>query len=218
MQKDPKTGLVLPDDLTGQVHSNGTTAIVFHAKTSNGGSKWLLRCACGTEFVAWAESFKRGVLCRQCRNALIAAHRITHGGKYRTEYKSWSGMKNRCLNPAHEDFRLYGGRGITVCERWLESFENFLEDMGPKPPKTSLDRIDNNKGYTPENCRWASNKLQSNNRRTNRTITFNGKTQTYKQWSEELGLGSGTIRMRVLSGWPTWKVLSRERYRARNRC
>ena len=205
-------------DLTGQVHTNGTTAISFHSVTGNGGSKWNLRCGCGEPIVAWAESFKRGVLCRQCRNALMAAQHVTHAGRYRAEYKIWTGMLNRCFNTRTADYRLYGGRGITVCEQWRKDFERFMLDMGPRPPKTSLDRIDNNGNYCPENCRWATNKVQSNNRRTNKTITFNGRTQTWKQWSEELGLGSGTIRMRVLSGWPTWKVLSKERYRAHNSC
>lgn len=218
MQKDPVTGLVVRDDLTGQTHTNGTKAISFHSKASNGGSMWNIECACGTPMVVWAESFKRGVLCRKCRNALLAAHRTTHGMRYRSEYKIWMGMLLRCRDPKNRNWRLYGGRGITVCERWQEKFENFFEDMGPRPKGTSLDRIDNNKGYSPENCRWATLKTQANNRRTNRTITFNGRTQTYKQWADELGLSPTTIRIRSLSGWPIWKVLSKERYRARNSC
>ena len=101
-------------------------------------------------------------------------------------------MKNRCLNSRHHAFADYGGRGITVCEKWL-NFEGFLEDMGVRPAGRSLDRIDNNKGYSKENCKWATQKEQSNNKRNNHRITFMGKTQNITQWAEELGLNRNTL-------------------------
>lgn len=92
---------------------------------------------------------------------------VKHGGwkEHRAEYRCWQDMKQRCLNPASPSFKNYGGRGITVCERWLNNFQTFLEDMGKRPDEHSLDRIDNDKGYAPENCRWATSTTQSRNTR-----------------------------------------------------
>jgi len=108
---------------------------------------------------------------------------ITHGQTCSFEYISWIGMFQRCNNPNDRGYSNYGGRGIKVCDRWFQSFENFLADMGKKPtPSHTIDRIDNDGNYTPENCRWATMQEQCRNRRNNRRITFQGKTLCIIEW------------------------------------
>jgi hypothetical protein len=134
--------------------------------------------------------------------------RATHGLSGSPTQKSWGAMKRRCLNANDKDYPRYGGRGITVCDRWRDSFEAFVADMGVKPEGTSLDRIDNNGNYEPGNCRWAALDVQNNNRRSNRPITFKGRTQTLTQWAGEAGLSSEALAHRLKSGWPMGDALS----------
>jgi len=108
-------------------------------------------------------------------------HAKTHGWTGTKTYKVWSSMKERCLNKDHKNFANYGGRGIAVCERW-QTFENFLADMGPAPERMSLDRKDNDAGYSPENCRWATQLTQANNRSSNHPVTAFGETKTRAEW------------------------------------
>jgi hypothetical protein len=111
-------------------------------------------------------------------------------------------MITRCENPKSIEYEVYGGRGITVCDRWRISFENFLADMGDRPtPKHTIDRIDNAIGYCPENCRWATMKEQQRNRRNNRLISFDGKTATLAEWAEISGNSSDIISWRIKQGW-----------------
>ena len=111
-------------------------------------------------------------------------------------YNSWKAMRARCLNPLHAAYHNYGGRGVSICDRW-ESYDNFVFDMGFAPAKCSLDRIDNAKGYFAANCKWSTVKEQLNNQRRNVRLTLNGRTQTAAQWAEELGLHAGTILKRI---------------------
>lgn len=113
----------------------------------------------------------------------------------------WYGMKQRCLNPNDIAYPGYGGRGIKICERWLHSFSNFASDMGPRPPGTSIDRIDNNGNYEPGNCRWATRTEQQNNKRNNRVITHDGLSLTPPQWAIRKGINVKTIWHRLLLGW-----------------
>ena len=115
-------------------------------------------------------------------------------------------MKKRCLNPRHANFKDYGGRGITICERWM-IFENFLADMGERPDGMSLDRIDNNIGYLPENCRWTTVLEQNNNRRGNTILRFGGRALTISQWSVETGIKDCTISERLRHGWSVERTL-----------
>jgi len=131
----------------------------------------------------------------------------THGQRKTKTYGIWAKMLQRCYNPNTKSYKNYGGRGITVCDRWRHSFENFLADMGEQPPRFTIERIDNEKGYSPENCRWASYKEQANNRRTNRFLTYQGRTQTMMEWSKELGIRAGRIRWRLEEGWSVEQVL-----------
>jgi hypothetical protein len=121
--------------------------------------------------------------------------------RHEREYYSWKGMVSRCTDPRNIGFRDYGGRGIKVCERWL-NFAHFYADMGDKPtPKHSIDRIDNNGHYEPSNCRWADLEQQNNNRRSSRFITINGATKSVTQWARFVGVPARLIFGRLNKGW-----------------
>jgi hypothetical protein len=126
------------------------------------------RCDCGTERAVSINSLKRGTSlhCGCLISSIITDMKTVHGGCGTPEYRSWAHLKERCLNPNNKDWKDYGGRGISVCERWLGSFAGFIADMGPRPsPKHSIDRIDVNGNYEPGNCRWADPVTQRNNQR-----------------------------------------------------
>ena len=131
--------------------------------------------------------------------------------RHTPEYRSWVGLRNRCMNPKNKQYPEYGGRGITVCERW-QKFEHFYADMGPKPsPQHSVDRIDNDKGYDPANCRWATQTQQGNNKRSNVLLTFGGVTMTLTEWARHIGVKETTLRRRLDKGWPLERALTYER-------
>jgi hypothetical protein len=117
-------------------------------------------------------------------------------------------MRKRCTDLAHDNYALYGGRGIKVCDQWLGSFENFLADMGERPEGKFLERIDNNGNYEPSNCRWATRSEQARNRRTNHLITHNGVTQPLVAWAEQVGISRLTLRSRLREGWSTERALT----------
>lgn len=134
-----------------------------------------------------------------------------HGMSYTSEYRIWSGMRSRCENPSRHEFPNYGGRGIMVCPEW-SSFNRFYADMGPRPSlRHSLDRIDNDGPYSPENCRWATPSQQLRNRRNNVLLTYEGRTATLSEWSEILGINRSTMAGRVNDGLSIEMILSRER-------
>ena len=132
-------------------------------------------------------------------------------------YKRWKGMKSRCYNSASKNFDNYGGRGIKVCDRWIDAtmgYYNFIEDMGLPPfLNASIDRINVNGDYTPENCRWATSGQQNNNRRENVTLTIGGQTKTVGEWSEHLGIPYSTIYGRVRLGWDDALAISPDKLR-----
>ncbi len=122
----------------------------------------------------------------------------THGKSRTSEYKIYQGILARCYNENDNSYYNYGKRGIKVCDRWLESFENFYEDMGDKPgPNYSIDRINSNGDYCKENCKWSTDKEQGNNRKTNKFLEYNGERLTYSQWEDKLGFRKGTIKSRI---------------------
>ena len=125
-----------------------------------------------------------------------------HGMTGTPEYRAWLHMKDRCFNPNNKQYLDWGGRGITVCDRWKNSFENFFADMGLKPtPKHSIDRIDNDGDYCPDNCRWSTSKDQNNNKRSNRLITIACVTLNIAQWAKEMGFAKSVIQNRLRDGW-----------------
>lgn len=134
----------------------------------------------------------------------------THGLSYIPEYRAWQTMRLRCTVPTNRAYANYGGRGITVCERWLDSPENFIADMGPKPsPAHELDREDNEKGYSPENCRWVTRTVNDRNRRSNVMIEFRGETRAMVEWCEMLNIPQDTARYRMKNGWTIEDALTK---------
>lgn len=127
-----------------------------------------------------------------------------HNRQSRT-YHSWANMKDRCNNPRSPKYYLYGGRGIQVCDRWLQ-FDNFLADMGERPEGMSLDRIDGSGNYSPDNCRWATPVEQQNNLRTNRRFLFQGEVRTLSEIMRMTGLKRDTLQYRLLQGWSDEQV------------
>ena len=133
---------------------------------------------------------------------------ISHGMTRTPEYHAWEGIKQRCFNPNHQYYSHYGGRGITICDRWKNSSENFLADMGSKPTaKHSIDRIDNDGDYCPGNCRWATKAEQENNKRNNRLITIGCVTLNIAQWAKEMGFKRTVIWNRLNSGWSEYRAV-----------
>jgi hypothetical protein len=130
--------------------------------------------------------------------------------KQHPAYHSWRNMRNRCLNPRGQDFHYYGGRGISICPEW-DDFWVFAKDMGERPEGYTIDRIDNDGNYCPENCRWASRAEQAANKRdykNARLLTLNGRTQSQNKWATELGMAPTTIYLRLRAGWPVERALT----------
>lgn len=173
-------------DLAGQKFNRLTA--VKRVELSPGRFRWLCRCDCGNEAHVTTGNLRSGHTksCGCFKGERVKVMNKTHGMVYTPTYKSWLGMRDRCNCPNNSSYPRYGGRGITICERW-DSFEAFLSDMGEAPPGNSIERIDNNKGYCPENCRWATKKEQALNRRTTRWVTAHGRTLPLKQWAELTG-------------------------------
>ena len=200
-------------DIEGQKFGR-LTVIGFMGKNKGRNAVWYCECECGNKVAVTSGNLKTGhtVSCGCCSVQKLRERATTHGhtvgGKSRT-YITWRNMLSRCYNLNKDTYQHYGGRGITVCERW-HKFENFLADMGERPLRMSIERIDNDGNYCPENCRYATQKEQCNNQRSNRFLTFNGKTQTISQWSEETGIKAGTLERRLNRyGWSIERVLNR---------
>jgi hypothetical protein len=175
------------------------------------------RCECGNEkWVSWSCISGGETAGCGCQRAAENIRRVTHGltrnGKSTGLIKTYRMMKVRCYNENHIHYKDYGGRGITVCERWLDKkqgFFNFMADMGDKPtPNHTLDRIENDKGYGPDNCRWATQEEQCNNTRVNVWIEYNGERRTIAQWTRHLGFKRPTLKARLRKGWPIEKALT----------
>lgn len=158
---------------------------------------WHCQCVCGKILTVEHSNLRSG------NTKSCGCRHEQHHSSYTPEYRVYKTMFRRCYDPRCKEYPRWGGRGIMICERWRESFANFIADMGRRPsPDHSLDRIDNNLSYSAENCRWATDAEQSRNKRTNRLITFRGETKTLVEWSEHLGISRCTLAARLDNlGW-----------------
>lgn len=172
---------------------------------------WLFRCECGETKEIPTKRLSRPPIC-SCRINKKRREPV-HGKCGSRIYRIWSSMKTRCTCKSHASYARYGALGITICPEWLK-FVNFLSDMGEPPTNIhSIDRVDNTKGYSKENCRWATPKEQANNRKTNRVIAFDGRSQSVSLWAEEKGLSKECISYRLNAGWDTEKALNSQSIR-----
>lgn len=164
---------------------------------------WICKCDCGNEVRAAMGNLRNGNTksCGCLRKDMLVEKSTTHGMRDLPEYGIWAGIKRRCYNTNEEAYNRYGGRGITMSDEWRESFEAFYRDMGPRPSdKHSIERSDNDNGYSKANCYWATDVEQANNRRSNVFYTYNGVTKTLADWCRELNLKYDTIGARLRKG------------------
>ena len=184
-------------DLTGQRF--GRLVVIERAANSNAGSaRWNCMCDCGGKATVVGGGLRSGHTksCGCIKNEKTAERNFKHGMVGTSTYVIWDSMKQRCINPNDTTYKNYGGRGISVCDRWLK-FENFYADMGERPKGMSIERIDNNGNYCPENCCYATQKEQMRNTRRTVTVKYQGKEQCMAAWAEELGINQGTLWYRL---------------------
>lgn len=198
-------------DLTGQKF--GRLTVIERAENGKQGhTYWLCKCICGNKTIVRGNHLRKGLIrscgCLESENRKTMS--TTHGLTKTRLYNIWGHIIQRCTNPNSKNYERYGGRGITICEKWRNDFVSFYEwaiNNGYKEDLT-IDRIDNNKGYFPDNCRWTDKITQANNTRSNRFLTFNNKTQTIAQWARELELNANRIGDRLNHGWSIEKALT----------
>lgn len=190
-------------DLAGKKFSR-LTVIRVERRVRPGMYLWECQCDCGKKTTVQGMHLRSGNTkscgCRKAETRReLPLKSATHGKSNTGIYSSYRSMISRCRLASHKNWKLYGGRGIRVCRRWQGryGFLKFCEDMGDKPPGTSLDRIDNDGPYSPQNCRWATPAQQGRNKRTNRLITWRGQTRCLADWSALLGWNSSKLHKRL---------------------
>ena len=204
-----------PNDLVG--HRFGRLVVIDRAENyiSPAGkkrSRWRCQCDCGKiTIVSGTDLKKEHVQSCGCLNEELKAQRkTTHGGSHTRLYRIWRGMLGRCNNSKSTSYKNYGGRGITVCEAWsndFTAFQNWAFSNGYQDD-LSIDRIDVNGNYSPENCRWATATEQARNNRRNRHITINGETKVYAEWCEQKGIRMSVVEKRLKKGWSIEEALN----------
>jgi hypothetical protein len=191
--------------------------VVLEKTLTKSRAHWICQCDCGNQKEIRSDSLYSGNTqscgCLAIESAIIAGKNSkTHGLRNHPLYSIWSNMKNRCYNPACKDYKNYSNSGITVCNRWLDSFENFYEDMKDSyVVGLTLDRKDNSLGYYKENCRWATAKEQAINRKTTHYINTPSGRMFIKEAAEKYGIERRTIHRRIRLGWPEEKLLEKPR-------
>lgn len=209
------------EDLAGKTY--GRLTFIEPVRKTSQGTVWLCKCSCGNLKEALRSQVLSGNT-RSCgclkreqgpKNAK-SVHGHNRVGKVSRTYTAWRAMLARCLNKNHVAYHRYGGAGIDIHQEWQADFTVFLADMGEVPEGHSLDRIDGAKGYTPDNCRWASREQQARNKKTNVLLTYDGRTQCASAWAKEAGVHPNLILNRVKAGWSaeaaiTTPVINRKR-------
>ncbi len=177
-------------------------------------------CDCGKSLIVIVDSLRTGNTkscgCLKLKDSLSRPKKEkkpnpvvkTHGLSRSKMYLHWLDIKERCYQPSSSQYARYGGRGITMCDRWKHSFEAFLADMGERPDNLSIDRIDNDGPYSPENCRWATTKQQANNRRSNRRLAFGGVSLTVSEWADVLCIDKNVLYLRLRNSWSVEETLT----------
>lgn len=208
-------------DITGQVFGR-LTAVSF-CEIRNRKAYWNCVCRCGSKCVVIGKNLRNGATqsCGCLHRDLLRSQKTTHGWTSRAEFRVWLGMIERCTNSECASWEGYGGRGVVVCDRWRNSMEHFVSDVGQRPsPKHSIDRINNNGNYScghceqclangwPMNCRWATAKQQSRNMRTNHLVTIESETHCIAEWCDIKGISAGTVYSRVKYGWSIEKAIA----------
>lgn len=168
-------------------------------------ARWLCQCDCGKTAVVQGGTLKNGS--QQSCGCYQRDVVTKHGKDGSRVHRAWVSMRSRCSDPKVPSYKDYGGRGIGVCESW-NTFEGFYADMGDVPVGMSLERIDNSKGYSPENCRWASMEEQNNNRRNNLILQFQGRIQSLTRWAREVGISPISLKSRISLGWDVERALT----------
>lgn len=200
-------------DLTNKKFGRLTVIAKTEKRGSSGAVFWNCLCVCGkTKNISSSclrnnQTKSCGCLFIESASAKGKAKR-THGMAHTKTYRIWGGMKQRCYNPKNHKYPSYGGLGITICQEWLNSFTQFLSDMGECPENMSIDRIDVAKGYYKENCRWATQKQQQNNRRDNVIITVGDSSMTMAQYCEAHKLNPDKVQQRLKRGWTQEKAVT----------
>ena len=198
-----------PQDLTGQRF--GKLTVIDFAYRRNGKAYWKCTCACGNERIVQGYDLASGHTksCGCIRTIDGKEPRYRHGRINTRLYKIWSNMKSRCKNPKFKYFKDYGGRGITYCKEWDDfiMFEEWALKNGYSDNLT-IDRINVNGNYEPDNCRWVDMKMQQRNRRSNHLLTYKGETHCINEWAEIFNISRETIKNRLGYGWPIEKVLT----------
>lgn len=190
-------------DLTGMKFGKLTAITPVNEKLGSGHHKrWICNCECGNTTIVSSDHLIKGeTQSCGCRN---------HGKSNTRIFRIWKNMKRRCNDPTDEQYRRYGGRGIKVCDEWHKDFMKFYNwsmENGYSD-KLSIDRINNDKGYCPENCRWTTMKIQANNTSRNTRVKYNGETHTIAEWSDITEIKQNTITYRLKRGWSVERALT----------
>ena len=202
-------------DLTGKRF--GRLEVVEKTEKIRGNTTWLCKCDCGNykPVIYWnlVSGITKSCGCLQQELRMQGRKNIKHGGYGTRLYRIYRGMWERCYNKNVSQYPRYGGRGIHICEEWLgeKGFENFREWASTHgyQDDLSIDRIENEKNYSPDNCRWVSNKTQQNNRRVNVILTYKGEKHTMAEWSDIIGIPRATIKSRHRAGWSDEDIITR---------
>lgn len=214
-------------DISGQKFNRWTVEELV-GRTTSGGGLWKCRCECGTVRNVDGRSLRDGTSkscgCLRNDNAKAGKYNSARAVTHERLYGVWSGIRSRCLNPHDRAYERYGGRGITICDQWKDyrtfynwAIENGYDDSSPKYVCT-VDRIDNNGNYTPDNCRIVPQLIQCNNRQTNHLLEYEGSTHTISEWARITGINKHTIRRRIDTyGWSVQKALTEPLHHKRNK-